>query len=313
MITSYNARLGLGITFIIVNSIFLILTLLQIYRSCHLLSSFKDYRVKLGTRALNLLSCTLLVLFACIDTDFWIWSSSSSPSGAPIISDGVFYLNISIKALIDITLCITGSIIVLSLIKSYFVTELTDMDFPSHISNFWFGIAISFGLIVCACLMAAFAASQWVCVVIYSAVRLLYLSVAALYLGYTYYWVFYMTTQKRLHLRNSVLLLVFSVLVFVGAIYLFVDAGTGEHTLQSVVSGQLWDEDGFALNFVLFLLGWGGYWYVEAWYIKFVWTGSKEGSRKESRAMTRHSIASMSPGAASSPAPSETKTPPSTA
>jgi len=311
MITTYSSRLAMGIIFIVINSVFLVLSLLQTYRSLHLFKSFREYRVKLGTRALNLLSCTLLVLFACIDTDFWIWSSSANEFGAPVISDGIFYLNISIKALIDITLCITGSIIVLSLIKSYFVTELTGQDFPSHISNFWFGIAISFGLIVCACLMAAFAASAWVCVVLYSAVRLLYLSVAALYLGYTYYWVFYMTTQKKLHLRNSVLLLVFCVLVFVGAIYLFYDAAAGEHSLQSVVSGQLWDEDNFGLNFVIFFLGWGGYWYVEAWYIKFVWTGSKE---VESRAIqTRHSIASMSPGAASSPAASATSTPPSTA
>lgn len=306
MITSYNARLGLGITFIIINSIFLILTLLQIYRSCHLLSSFKDYRVKLGTRALNLLSSTLLVTFACIDTDFAIWTSTSS--APPAIPDGIFYLNISMKALIDITLCVTGSIIVLSLIKSYFVSELTGQDFPAHITNFWFGIAISFSLIVCACLMAAFAAAAWVCVVIYSAVRLLYLFIAALYLAYTYYWVFYMTTQKRIHLRNSLLLLVFALLCFGGSIYLFVNAGQGGHTLRNVVSASLWDEDEFGVNFVVFLLGWGGYWYVEAWYVKFVWTGSKE---VESRAIqTRHSIASMSPGAASSPA-STTATPPS--
>ena len=72
MITSYNARLGLGIVFIIINAVFLVLSGLQIYRSLHLMNSFRDYRVKLGTRALNLFSSSLLVLFACIDTDFWI-------------------------------------------------------------------------------------------------------------------------------------------------------------------------------------------------------------------------------------------------
>ena len=85
----------------------------------------------------------------------------------PSISDSVYYANIVIKALCDITLCVTGSVIVLSLIRSYFVTNLGDPEFPSHITTFWMAIACSFSFIVFVCVVVAVAAQQWIAVVIY--------------------------------------------------------------------------------------------------------------------------------------------------
>lgn len=185
-----------------------------------------------------------------IDTDFWIFDGDQPPA----VSDGVFYLNIVVKALCDITLCVTGSVIILSLIRSYFVTNLGDPEFPGHITTFWVAIASSFSFIVFICVVVAVAAQQWVAVVVYrlsqsttfpvngplnsmsssifSAIRLLYLFVASTYLAYTYYWVFYVANKERVHFRNSILLLLFAFCCFAGSIYLFVRAFTASHTLE---------------------------------------------------------------------------------
>ena len=58
--------------------------------------------------------------------------------------------------------------------------------------------------------------------------------------------------------------------------------------VQSVVSALLNEEDIstalYAGRFIILLLGWLGYWYVMAWYIKFVWTSSKEVESREIQA-----------------------------
>jgi len=273
---AYATRLALGIIFIVVNVLLFGVAALQINRSAKLFHDFSGYRTKLGIRSLNLWGTTLLVLLALIDTDFWIFDSDQPPS----VSEGVFYLYIVIKALCDITLCVTGSVIILSLIRIYYVTNLGDPEFPGHITTFWAAIASSFSFIVFVCVVVTVAAQQWVAVVVYSAIRLLYLFLAALYLAYTYYWVFYVQNRERVHFRNSILLLLFAFCCFAGCIYLFVRAFTVDHTLESVVSARLNRTDispaEYAGGFVVVLLGWLGYWYVMSWYIKFAWTNSVE-------------------------------------
>merc|ERR1712228_1065908 len=219
---------------------------------------------------------TLLVIFAFIDTDFWIWSENISSSPPP---DEIYYINISIKVLIDIIICITGSIIVLSLIKSYFVHTLGDTSFPSHIRFFWFGVATSFAFLCFFCALIAFAAESFIWIRIYGDIRLLYLFIAALYLAYTYYWVFYKENEDiKKHLRNSILLGIFSLLSFIGSIYSLVETfrvhAAGEWTKEEVVSAELNQTKDLFVSWSTFLLGWGAYWFIMAWYMKFVWMRS---------------------------------------
>ena len=160
---AYTDRVILGIIFILINSILFSLAILQIYRSVGLFNNVSVYKNKLRIRLLNLWGTLLLVVFALIDADFWIYDRDQPPT----ISDGVYYLNIVIKAMCDITICVTGSIIVLSLIRSYFVTNLGDPEFPGYITTFWLCIASSFSLIVFVCVVVAVAAQKWIAVHIY--------------------------------------------------------------------------------------------------------------------------------------------------
>merc|ERR1712176_1075525 len=149
-----------GTVFIVTNAIIFSLTLLQIVRSHKLFHDFNGYKIKLSLRLLNLWGTALLLIMALIDTDFWIYDDSQPPD----IGDGVYYLHIMIKAICDITLCCTGSLIVLSLIRSYFVSNLGDPEFPGHITKFWLFIASSFSFIVFICVIVAVAAKQWIAV-----------------------------------------------------------------------------------------------------------------------------------------------------
>ena len=160
---AYTDRVVLGILFILINCIFFALALLQIYRSAELFNDFSVYKIKLKIRLLNLWGALLLVLFAFIDTDFWIYDQDEPPS----ISDGIYYLNVAIKAMCDITFCGTGSIIVVSLIRSYFVTNLGDEEIPGYINTFWLCLAASFSFIVVVCVAIAMIAQKWIAIHIY--------------------------------------------------------------------------------------------------------------------------------------------------
>merc|ERR1712062_426305 len=114
---------------------------------------------------------------------------------------------------------------------------------------------------------------------IYGDIRLLYLFIAALYLAYTYYWVFYKENEDiKKHLRNSILLFIFSVLSFIGSIFslytTFREHTTTGWELREVVSAELNQTKGLFVSWCTFLLGWGAYWFIMAWYMKFVWLRS---------------------------------------
>lgn len=289
---SYATRIALGSIFILINFIFFIVAAFQLFRSVPYFSDFSSHKISLITRSFNLITSILLVIFAFIDTDFWIWNENLSPPEA------IYYINISVKVLIDIIICVTGSLIVLSLIKSYFVHTLNDTSFPSHIRFFWFGVATSFAFLCFVCILIAFAADQWIFVRVYGDIRLLYLFIAALYLAYTYYWVFYKENEDiKKHLRNSILLFIFSILSFIGSIYLMVDTFTHNNAtwkIEEVVAAELNEEKAGVLftNWCIFLLGWGAYWYIMAWYMKFVWLRSGNIMRTNSM----NTVPAVSPG-----------------
>lgn len=263
-------RLALGIIFIFINVIYLIITIYQLFRSGPQCSSFSSNKMRLTARILNFCTTVLLVIFAFIDTDFWIWDSNRSS-----ISDEIYYINICLKGLIDILICITGSMIILELIRRYFEEEIEGQDVPNVINYFWFAVATSFSFMVFVLLLIAFAASLWIFVRIYSDVRLLYLFIATLGMAYTYYWVFYSSSQEKTHLRNAVLLLLFAIAAFIGTILSFVYTFiTNKWTAYDVVSAGLNDTDSPAQyigRFIIFAIGWAGYWFIISWYIKFVW------------------------------------------
>eukprot|EP01084_Bolivina_argentea_P107405 192030_1 len=270
---AWTDRLGLGIIFILINIVYLIITTYQLIRSTPQCSSFSSYKMRLTARILNFCTTALLVIFAFIDTDFWIWDENLST-----ISDEIFYINICLKGLIDISICITGSMIILELIRAYFEQEIAGQDVPSVINIFWFVVATTFSFMVFVLLLIAFAASLWVFVRIYGDVRLLYLSIAALGMAYTYYWVFYSATEEKTHLRNAVLLLLFAIAAFIGTILSFIYTFiTDKWTFYDVVSAGLNDANSpaqYAGRFIIFAIGWAGYWFIISWYIKFVWVSN---------------------------------------
>ena len=148
---AYTDRLALGVIFIVINLIYLFICVYQLIRSgCS--SSYSSSKMALTARILNLLTTALLVFFAFVDTDFWIWNEDLSSIG-----DEIFYVNICLKGFVDILICITGSMIIVELIRRYFEEEISGQPIPSVINYFWFVVATSFAFIVFVSLLIAFA------------------------------------------------------------------------------------------------------------------------------------------------------------
>ena len=237
-----------------------------------------------------------------MDVDFWLYYEDRND-----IPDSIYIVAIIVKAFIDISCCITGSIIVYSIIYTYFVSQFGDNfeeNWPKHVDYFWYSIAISFTSIVFLCLILSFSIPAYIFIRIYSDIRLFYLFLACLYMSYTFNILSNFGNQAiKKYKRNSVLLLIFCILSFFAAVgsIIYTIYNANEWNLRTVVPANIEEAENEGNNgkyfssFLFILIGWLGYWFVTSWYITFVWVSYSEYSSTSRKVQTQNSITAHSP------------------
>mmetsp|Transcript_68047 Transcript_68047/g.61168 ORF Transcript_68047/g.61168 Transcript_68047/m.61168 type:complete len:309 (-) Transcript_68047:219-1145(-) len=298
--TYYDTRLAFGIIFITINFCILCVTLLELYRSRSLFSSFSLHKSKLMTRLSTFFLAVLLLTLAFLDVDFWLYDKDRNVPG------GIFIINIIIKAFIDMTICVTGSMIVYSIIYTYFISQFPDTfeeDFPSHVPKFWYSVSISFTFIVVLSLIISFAIDEFILIRIYSDVRLFYLFLACLYVSYTMYVLSMFDNQATSkYKRNSILLFAFSVLSFIGGVLSIIYTITqAPWDIERVVKGNLQESEQendagqWFGRFFIILIGWMGYWVCVCWFISIVWAPKSSQTSREIHTQNSIGISTRSP------------------